>query len=181
MDRAGLVFRMSAAEMFKRLRLGSHLPSWSNSQENSKRAFTRNAWGCFALERFVDSLNCVDTANRFGSLIAFAYLQPSLIPVPTIPRHFAKPEHSLPFDPTRLLGLNDVLNAHSDISIILYQICKYKPESIGEDCDIRIRSELYDALRAWQIALPTKELFENTQIQQYHYLRYVICCPEQIW
>jgi hypothetical protein len=51
MDRAGLIFRMSAAGMYKRLRLGSHLPSWCNAQQGHRRAFSRNAWGCFALER----------------------------------------------------------------------------------------------------------------------------------
>lgn len=52
MDRAGLVYRLSATEMFKRLRLGTHLPAWANAQEQHKRAFNRNAWGCFALERY---------------------------------------------------------------------------------------------------------------------------------
>lgn len=32
MDRAGLVYRLSAAELFKGLRLGPHLPAWANAQ-----------------------------------------------------------------------------------------------------------------------------------------------------
>ena len=116
----------------------------------------------------------IGLANKFGSLIAFAYLQPSLIAVPIIHRHFAKPRQSLPYDPTRLLGLEDVLNAQSDISMILYRICKYKPKSVSEEDDIETRSELYDALQAWHRTLPPKETFQHTQVQQYHYLRYGI-------
>jgi hypothetical protein len=72
-----------------------------------------------------------------------------------------------------LLGLDDVLNAQSDVSIILYQICTYKPENASQIDDITTRLELYDALSVWDKALPTKWSFQSVQIQQYHYLRFV--------
>lgn len=88
-----------------------------------------------------------------GSLIAFAYLQPSLLTVPTVPRYFANPTQGLPYDPIRLLDSADVLNAQSDISVLLYRICRYKPEGVSEEDDIKYRSELYDALQVWFRAL----------------------------
>lgn len=127
----------------------------------------------------VFGLDFLESANRYGSLIAFAYLQPSLITVPAIPRHFAGYGQGLPYDSARLLGLDDVLNAHSDISTILYRICKHKFGTVSGEGDIRIRLEFYDALQAWQAALPPKKSFQHTQVQQYHYLRYVTCSSEQ--
>lgn len=125
-------------------------------------------------------------ADAAESLIAFAYLQPSLIAAPTIRRHFAEPKQGyeiddesslcrLPYDPTRLLGLDDVLNAQSEISTILYRICTYNPESAGEIDDIATRGELYDELSAWDEAMPSKWSFQSVHMQQYHYLRFVFC------
>lgn len=88
-----------------------------------------------------------------GSLIAFAYLQPSLITISTLPRHFANPGQGLPYDPIRFLGYADVLNAQSDIFVLLYRICKYKPAGVNKEDDIKTRSELHDALQFWFRAL----------------------------
>lgn len=52
MDRAGYVFRIAACEMFRRLGLGTRLPPQSQTYDKeARRAFSRNGWGFFCLER----------------------------------------------------------------------------------------------------------------------------------
>lgn len=52
MDRAGLVFRLAGCEMFKRLKLGSKIPSKLQraNDEMYSEAVSRSAWGMFYTE-----------------------------------------------------------------------------------------------------------------------------------
>lgn len=60
-DRAGVFYRVSSSEMYKKMRLGQEFPAWvatSNpiKTEQYRRAVSRAAWGLFCIERLVEYL-----------------------------------------------------------------------------------------------------------------------------
>ena len=60
-DRAGAFYRVSASEMYKKMRLASEFPPWvdkalPHKREQCRRAVSRAAWGLFCAERCVGCL-----------------------------------------------------------------------------------------------------------------------------
>jgi len=145
-DRGGLQYRHAAYEMLKRLQVKLEArftnPGIADEAGRSKcqKAVSRALWGIYCFE----------------SISASAYLQPSLVRAPTIPRRFvdnggidpAVTGHRAPEPELQLSAY--VLSATCDLSEKLYEsMLEYgRPE-----VDIRIR--LYQELREWGSNMPS--------------------------
>ncbi|SMR50161.1 unnamed protein product [Zymoseptoria tritici ST99CH_3D1] len=160
MDRAGLVYRLQGVDMFKKLRLGSQtLPCERGYNEAlNRRACSRNAWGLFCAE----------------SYISYAYHQPSLIPIPTLPHYFTEPTPFERIDTVMIRTSDDVLEARCHLLSIFYRIASYKPREpnvLGSHADIATRQRLYDALRGWHSVLPDRPHYSPHQAIHYRVFR----------
>ncbi|CZT24312.1 uncharacterized protein RCC_10035 [Ramularia collo-cygni] len=162
MDRAGRVYRLTACEMYNRMRLGTQLLVRSpvtdpKSHEAQRKILSRIAWGAFCAE----------------SVMAYNYLQVSLIKIPSVPRLFGDQTGYATEEGNRPLGLEDALAARCDVLAIFYRIASYEPREpndVGSEGDIRTRQRLYDALSGWERILPPKSRYASEFAHHFHVL-----------
>lgn len=109
------------------------------------------------------------------SQYAFAYLQPSLIPVPTIPRYFLARQNVVE-QPSTYVKSENVLDLQCTLGIIFYRAMNYCTNPIGklgQSEDLQTRSLLYDELLEWERAIPPLTQFEVHSNFLYSFLRYI--------
>ncbi|KAM0716502.1 hypothetical protein Q7P37_007947 [Cladosporium fusiforme] len=145
-DRGGLQYRHAAYEMLKRLQVKLEakfqtpgIPDEAGRNRYQK-AISRALWGIYCFE----------------SISASAYLQPSLVRAPTIPRRFVENGNIDPAvtghrasEPEPQLSAY-VLNATCDLSERLYEAMA---DYSGNGLDFRVR--LYHGLRQWGSDMPS--------------------------
>ncbi|KAG5945456.1 hypothetical protein E4U53_006704 [Claviceps sorghi] len=182
-DRAGILYRFAAYEMFNRLDVEAtyNAMRYDKTKELDRRILSRLAWGLF----------CFESAHSFGpvrareehqvqsncvsgnlSIVAYVYLEISMIPPPAIPRHFERP-----FEPPGLAPPPNVDmfgNVHTsesksppfvpgalylacDVTSMLYSSMQWNQESesfCGEEEDLKVRRRKLDEVRRWRERLP---------------------------
>ena len=124
------------------------------------------------------------------SIVAYIYLEQSLIPPPTIPRCFDQP--SLESNPEGDSGvINDafrkntfvpgILNAICDLSELLYRVMQWNSsmKSSGHE-DMSKRRRFYPEAQDWRRQLPDRLKEEHNFTSQTYLLRYVGDTPEPL-
>ncbi|KAK2603543.1 hypothetical protein QQS21_004312 [Conoideocrella luteorostrata] len=157
-DRAGMLYRFAAYEMFNRLNVEA---TYNEIRDDPTKTLNRNilsklAWGLFCFE----------------SIVAYVYLQISMIPPPNIPRPFERPpeltgggamqnvdifgnphtKHSK--SPPYVTG---ALYLACDVTLMLYSSMEWniKSESMyGTAEDLEVRRRKLRELRLWTERLP---------------------------
>ncbi|KAG5981442.1 hypothetical protein E4U55_002946 [Claviceps digitariae] len=163
-DRAGMLYRFAAYEMFNRLDVEAKYNAmrYDKTKALEKRILSRLAWGLFCFE----------------SIVAYVYLQISMIPPPAIPRHFERPEeppsslwhHGVaPAPNVDLFGNPHTSQSKSppfvpgalylacDVTLMLYSSMRWNMESEsfhGTEEDLRVRRRKLDEVRLWRERLP---------------------------
>ncbi|KAB5582828.1 hypothetical protein GE09DRAFT_1211450 [Coniochaeta sp. 2T2.1] len=151
-DRAGAFYRVSASEMYKKLRLGSEFPAWVEKvgpghSEKYRRAVSRAAWGLFCVE----------------SISSFVYIQPALIPPPTLPRIFDNNREDTAAAEGEAYDV--LLDAECSLSKLLYEVMSYNlanGDRLGKEDDIAARLSFYRKLLEWEAPRrepPTRGLY----------------------
>lgn len=87
-------------------------------------------------------------ANR-SSICAFVYIQPSLIPIPKLPKVFNANRGDLDKRPPH----DQYLDAECDMSILFYEIMCYNRSArnrVGDEDDIKQRLALYEKRARWE-------------------------------
>ncbi|KAH6647133.1 putative C6 transcription factor [Truncatella angustata] len=156
-DRAGMMYRYAAYEMLKRLDLEkTFMQIWTDPSKNrQKQIIAKALWGIFCFE----------------SIVAFVYLQQSLVQAPQVARFFPVETMSPALVDCNLdlLGnahttssrsppfVSNILDFTCDLSVHLYDLMAWNAEAPGmigtiEDLDQRLR--LHQQLRQWRETLP---------------------------
>ncbi|KAK4495006.1 hypothetical protein PRZ48_013333 [Zasmidium cellare] len=157
MDRSGILFRLSACEMYKRLDLGRQVSTRNRDYDVSvyQTLFAKNAWGLFGLERYPECPGHVTSS----------------IPVPKLPRYFL-PSHERTNDP---LKTTNIFDAQCEVASIFYRITTYvlsrTAHDIGSKEDITRREALYGALKRWESTVPALNRYPPDSRHYYYYLR----------
>lgn len=136
-DRLGSVYRYASYNMLNRLDLTS---AYAAANKDEQLIYSKILWGLFCFE----------------SIVAYVYLQQSLIPPPTIPRRpSATPTSS---DSTLPGGIPEILDATCQLSEALYKVMQLNSstEDPGSDEDLSTRKHLYDTVTKWLGLLPPK-------------------------
>ncbi|KAK5991212.1 Notoamide biosynthesis transcriptional activator notL'-like protein [Cladobotryum mycophilum] len=155
-DRVGMMYRYASYEMLHRLKLERTFRNLKRNPSTSRqrRIISKAVWGLFCFE----------------SIVAFVYLQQSLIKPPTIERCFEADGKTLN-DATGnvdILGapyisssrppafVPGVLNATCDLSEILYKVMLWNAEveEVGSDEDIDKRKGFFALAQQWREKLP---------------------------
>ncbi|KAG5979347.1 hypothetical protein E4U43_006909, partial [Claviceps pusilla] len=161
-DRAGMLYRFAAYEMFNRLDVEAKYNAmrYDMTKDLERRILSRLAWGLFCFE----------------SIVAYVYLQISMIPPPSIPRHFERPFEPPPAPYGRAPAPNvDMFgNTHTsesksppfvpgalylacDVTLMLYSSMQWNMESesfYGTEEDLRVRRRKLHEVRQWREGLP---------------------------
>ncbi|KAG6019116.1 hypothetical protein E4U41_003392, partial [Claviceps citrina] len=158
-DRAGMLYRFAAYEMFNRLDVKAKYDEmrYDKTKDLDRRILSRLAWGLFCFE----------------SIVAYVYLQISLIPPPAIPRHFERPTEEAPS--SGIIPNVDMFgNVHTresksppfvpgalylacDVTLMLYSSMQWNLESetfYGTEEDLRVRRRKLDEVGQWRKRLP---------------------------
>ncbi|KAH7187276.1 putative C6 transcription factor [Fusarium oxysporum] len=172
MDRAGMMYRYAAYEMFRRLHLDGTFNKIKDDpgQTRQREIISKAAWGLFCFE----------------SIVAYVYLDQSLLAPPTIPRCFhAKDRPSENLDLWGDLHQTErgmppfvpgILDATCDLSEMLYEImfCNIRAQEIGSEEDLKKRRELYSSVLEWSGNLPKRMKKDENLTPQTCFLRIYI-------
>lgn len=116
--------------------------------------------------------NLIDLRSLYG----FAYLQPSLIAVPKVPRYFAVERDGITDKGiTQLLALEDSFNERCTVSEIFYRImiyCASPKGQPGNEEDLEARKLLHHDLWQWKAALPSQDRYEPRWKWLHNFMKY---------
>ena len=114
-------------------------------------------------------------AETAYSIIAFAYLQPSLIPTPTLSRSFLKSDREERGSPSRPVTLDEVLDVQSELAEIFNSITAHYAQTnidFGGSDDLKVRKTLYNDVCEWERRLLPQALFEPRLRYLHVFLKY---------
>lgn len=152
-DRAGFMYRFTAYDMLKRMRLQQRLELLEEAEGDEEarvalRVYSRTLWGMYAFE----------------SCVAFVYLNPTAFPRPTMPRMFHDPRVGK--NTTKTGFVDDyplstaILDAACDLSDIYNEVMVYNRQVkadgvlLGSEADLDRRMLHFREVRACREALP---------------------------
>ncbi|KAG6138862.1 hypothetical protein E4U38_000209 [Claviceps purpurea] len=139
-----------------------------------RRILSRLAWGLFCFE----------------SIVAHVYLEISMLPPPTIPRHFERPSGIFSHGLARTPNVDMFGNRHTrqsksppfvpgaihlacDVALMLYSSMQWNMESegsYGSEEDLRVRRRKLDEVREWIGRLPLNMQYDVNFTPQTYYL-----------
>ncbi|KAL0940087.1 Nitrogen assimilation transcription factor nirA 5 [Colletotrichum truncatum] len=141
MDRSARMYQLAACDMVQHFRIPHSTKA--KDEEKDRGLIAKALWGMYCFE----------------SILAFAYLRPSLLQTPPIPQSYI----SQYTKDTSAFTLNDrqnaaLLNASCGLSIIFNNSMEYNGhidvEKLGSEEDIKRRIETFSEVRAWRDAIP---------------------------
>ncbi|KAF6806544.1 Nitrogen assimilation transcription factor nirA 5 [Colletotrichum sojae] len=149
-DRAARMYLLAACDMAQRPKVlaggsngGGGGGKSAKEQERHLQIMSRALWGMYCFE----------------SIFAFAYLRPSFLPAPSIPRLFVDKNLLNPSERLSPAQRNALLlDATCDLSILFNETMLYnqrtRASDVGTEEDIQRRIALFDALRSWRTLVP---------------------------
>lgn len=120
-------------------------------------------------------------------MIAYVYLQKSLLSPPNVERHFdSSGTNDQVQEKLNALGktgkgngtlppfVTGALNASCDLSLMLHDVMSWNAQSVNieEHEDLDKRRQLYDGVQSWRDGLPTHLRYEANFTPQTCFLRY---------
>ncbi|KAK7409390.1 hypothetical protein QQX98_008452 [Neonectria punicea] len=171
-DRASMMYRYSACEMSSRLSLEKTFDRIKDDplKLRHRQVISKALWGLFCYE----------------SIVAYVYLELSLIPPPKVPRCFETDERLSPTQPGNvdLFGapytaastsppfVPGIQHAVCDLSLFLYRVMRVNDRAnVGSDEDLETRRGLHKELVQWRRLLPSYMKFESNLTPQTCFLR----------
>ncbi|KAK1974736.1 hypothetical protein LZ30DRAFT_607281 [Colletotrichum cereale] len=149
MDRATRMYHLAACDMVQQLEPPARRDSPGSIRD--QQIFSRAVWGMYCFE----------------SILAFLYLRPSILPMPSTPRFFIDHEDPriLPSAPSTETRATKIFNATCDLSIIYNKAMEYnkglESSKVGGDEDVYRRTCLFGELQLWREGIP-HEVIETT-------------------
>ncbi|KAH6677869.1 hypothetical protein F5X68DRAFT_264025 [Plectosphaerella plurivora] len=151
-DRAGIMYRFTAYDMLKRMRLQQRLELLQEAEDDeeasvAQRVYSRSLWGMYAFE----------------SCVAFVYLNPSAFPRPTMPRMFHDRKTGIKSINTGFVDdyplSTAILDAACDLSDIYNEVMVYNRQAkaegvLGSQADLERRMLHFQEVQACREALP---------------------------
>ncbi|KAG6208064.1 hypothetical protein E4U35_000441 [Claviceps purpurea] len=169
-------YRFAAYEMFHRLDVEATYSAmrYDKAKALDRRILSRLAWGLFCFE----------------SIVAHVYLEISMLPPPTIPRHFERPSGIFSHGLARTPNVDMFGNRHTrqsksppfvpgaihlacDVALMLYSSMQWNMESEGShgsEEDLRVRRRKLDEVREWIGRLPLNMQYDVNFTPQTYYL-----------